>query len=211
MAHINLLNDTTEEILSSDTYAGFKEKLSTSNCQRCALCQKRTNIVVDRGRPQANIMVIGEGPGENEDLKGQAFIGRAGKMFDEAMTSAGLDTNTHTLIANVVKCRPPDNRRPKKEEADACRPFLEKQILLVRPQIIILLGATALKHLDDTRKNFSMKDQVGRFFTLPRYPGIQFMVFYHPAALLYNSTLKPAMREHAKDLRRYLDEHGLIP
>ena len=165
--------------------------------------------MVDRGNPQAAILVIGEGPGEQEDQQGKAFVGRAGQLFDQIMSAVGIDTNRDMLIANVVKCRPPENRSPHEEEAASCLAFLKRQIDLVRPKVILLLGATALKHIDKSRSNFQMSDEAGKFFTLSEYPGVQFMVLYHPAALLYNAKLKPAMWEHAKGLRRFLDRERL--
>jgi DNA polymerase len=136
-------------------------------------------------------------------------VGRAGQLFDQIMSAVGIDTNRDMLIANVVKCRPPENRSPHAEEAASCLPFLKRQIDLVRPRIVVLLGATALKHIDKSKTNFQMADEAGKFFALPDYPGVQFMVLYHPAALLYNAKLKPAMWQHAKNLRRYLDAQGL--
>ncbi len=188
-------------MFSLSNYTAFKDALKNSACQKCELHKGRTQIVVDRGNPKASIMVIGEAPGEKEDLQGRAFIGRAGKLFDEVMKGVGLDTNEDMLIANVSKCRPPKNRAPKDEEALACFPYLKKQIELVGPKIIILLGATALKRMDPSKKNIVMEKEVGRFFELADYPGILFMALYHPAALLYNSKLKPAMREHARMLK----------
>ena len=193
-----------------ETYAAFKKTLYESGCEKCALHEGRTQIVVDRGNPEAKIMVIGEGPGEKEDLQGQAFVGRAGKMFDEIMKGVGLDTNKDMFIANVVKCRPPGNRAPRDEEAQACFPYLKRQIELVAPKVIILLGATALKRMDPAKKNFAMDEEAGRFFELADYPGILFMALYHPAALLYNSKLKPAMWEHAKILRALI-KNNFIP
>ena len=99
---------SSNTILGSSSYAEFKEKLRDSGCDKCALHKGRTNIVVDRGNPSAYIMVIGEGPGENEDKQGLAFVGRAGQLFDKIMSSVGFDTNRDMLIANVVKCRPPE-------------------------------------------------------------------------------------------------------
>ncbi len=197
------------DLLSLETYSEFADALRKSNCQKCSLCKSRTNIVVDRGNPQAKIMVIGEAPGENEDLQGKAFVGRAGQLFDSVMKSIGLDTNVDMLICNVAKCRPPENRAPRPEEAKACFPFLTHQIKLVKPKIIILLGATALKYLDPTKKNFSMGEETGKFFKLEQYPWISFMVFYHPAALLYNSKLKEPMFQHAKKLKEFLNNEKI--
>ncbi len=206
----DLFDAGSNTILGAGSYAEFKEKLRGSGCDKCALHTGRTQIVVDRGNPSAYIMTIGEGPGENEDKQGLAFVGRAGQLFDKIMSAVGIDTNRDMLIANVVKCRPPENRNPKVEEAGECIPFLQRQIELVKPRIILLLGATALKHMDKTKTNFHMSDEAGKFFALADYPGIQFMVLYHPAALLYNAKLKPAMWEHVRRLRQYLEQNGLF-
>jgi DNA polymerase len=206
----DLFDSGSNTILGASSYEELSEKLRTSGCQKCPLHQGRTNIVVDRGNPSAVIMTIGEGPGENEDKEGRAFVGRAGQLFDKIMSAVGIDTNRDMLIANVVKCRPPENRSPRQEEAAECIPFLQRQIALVQPKVVLLLGATALKHIDKSKTSFQMSDEAGKFFTLPDYPGIQFMVLYHPAALLYNAKLKPAMWDHVKHLRRYLERNGLF-
>ena len=113
----DLFDAGANTILGAESYAEFKEKLRDSGCDKCALHAGRTNIVVDRGNPEAYIMTIGEGPGENEDKQALAFVGRAGKMFDKIMDAVGIDTNRDMLIVNVVKCRPPENRSPRAEEA----------------------------------------------------------------------------------------------
>jgi DNA polymerase len=205
----DLFDAGSNTILGSSAYEEFRNKLRESGCTKCGLHAGRTNIVVDRGNPKAHIMTIGEGPGEQEDQRGEAFVGRAGQLFDKVMSAVGIDTNRDMLVANVVKCRPPENRNPKAEEAAECIPYLKRQIELVKPKVILLLGATALKHIDKSKTSFQMSDEAGRFFALADYPGIQFMVLYHPAALLYNAKLKPAMWEHVKRLRRYLEQNGL--
>ena len=206
----DLFDASTNTILGSSDYDKFKMQLQQSGCSKCALHAGRNNIVVDRGNPTASIMVIGEGPGETEDKQGLAFVGRAGQLFDKILTSVGIDTNQDMLIANVVKCRPPDNRSPRAEETAECMPYLQRQMELIRPRVVILLGATALKHIDKQKTNFQMADEAGKFFTLTDYPGVQFMVLYHPAALLYNAKLKPSMYKHVKHLRQYLDQNGLL-
>lgn len=108
------------------------------------------------------------------------------------------------LIANVVKCRPPGNRAPVESEAKACRPYLDLQIKLVNPRIILLLGATALKHIIPEKKKFSMEEEAGKFFTHPDFPGIHFMVLYHPAYLLYDPRKKEPMWQHVKKLKDFL-------
>jgi len=147
--------------------------------------------------------MIGEAPGENEDLQAKAFVGRAGQLLDELMKDIGFDTNRDSLIINVVKCRPPENRSPKQEEVNACSPFLKKQIALVKPRIILLLGAVALRHLIEDKKEFSMEREAGTFFEHSDFPGIQFMVLYHPAFILRDPRKKPVMVEHLKRFKEY--------
>ncbi len=194
--------------LAALTYHEFRKTLSESHCSQCAeLCPTRHNIVVDRGNPQTKIMVIGEAPGENEDLQGQAFVGRAGQMLDKIMESIGLDTNKDMLIVNVVKCRPPKNRAPTPAEADNCRPFLDWQIRFVKPRVVVLLGATAAKHLMPKQKGENMKDRVGQFFDIPNYPQTKFLLLYHPAYLLRDPRKKKDMWEHIKNLKVFLSQN----
>ena len=212
MTQFDLFDAVNNDILGAETYEEFRKRLAFSNCQKCSLKDSRTHIVVDRGNPKARIAVIGEGPGENEDIQGKAFVGRAGKLMDRLVQEEmGLDTNRHFLILNVVKCRPPENRTPQKEEAEACMPFLRRQLELVGPKVILLLGATALKHLSTVRKDFSMEEEAGKFFTLDGYPGVQCMVLFHPAYLLYDNRKEPVFREHLRALKRWLQERELFP
>ncbi len=213
MAPFDLFDETANTILSADSYAAFRERLLDSKCRRCALAARRTNIVVDRGNPAAGILVIGEGPGRDEDLQGKAFVGRSGQLLDRIMAAIGLDTNRDLLIANVVKCRPTDpegqNRPPTPEEAETCFPYLKRQIALMSPRVILLLGATSLRYMDPGRKDFSMAREAGRFIALPDHPGIEAMVLYHPAALLRNPNLKADMWAHVKVLKKRLVEMGV--
>lgn len=192
----------TQRILEAADYSVFKGLLAASGCTRCPLSRSRTHIVVDRGDPNAKVVIIGEAPGENEDRQARAFVGRAGKLLDTMMAEAGFDTDRQSLIINIVKCRPPDNRKPAPEEAAACSPFLKKQLDLVKPEMILLLGATALRHMIPGKKAFTMGKEVGRFFTRPEFPGAQFMVLYHPAYILRDPRKRPLMAEH---LRRFTD------
>ena len=114
-------------------------------CQRCPLADGRSRVVVSRGNPAARLMVIGEGPGAQEDASGQPFVGRAGQLLDQMLASVGIDSNRDAYICNVVKCRPPGNRKPTPAEMAACRPWLDPQIRLVDPAVILLAGATALE------------------------------------------------------------------
>lgn len=203
MAQFDLFNTTANKILEAKTYRDFKEALIESNCTKCPLSEGRRHIVVDRGNPEAKVVMIGEAPGENEDLQGKAFVGRAGKLLDEITKCFGFDTNQDSLIINIVKCRPPENRQPKPEEASSCRPFLKRQIELVKPRLIVLLGATAIKHILPEKKEFSMEKEAGNFFDRPEYPGIKFVVFYHPAFILRDPRKKPAMIDHVKRFVEY--------
>ncbi len=188
----------TEKILDAKTYADFKAALASSDCDKCPLAKNRHNIVVDRGNPDAKVVIIGEAPGENEDLQGKAFVGRAGKLLDQILLELGFDTNRDSLILNVAKCRPPENRAPTQEEADTCKPYLKKQLALVKPAMILLLGATALKHILKDKKKIPVTKIVGKFLEDPQYPGIRFMVVFHPAYILRDPRKKPEMSEHLK-------------
>src|SRR5262245_16113497 len=117
-----------------------------AECTRCGLCKTRNNVVFADGNPEAKLMIIGEGPGANEDEMGLPFVGRAGQLLDRILASVKIDRKRDTYICNVVKCRPPGNRVPTAEEAAACRPFLEAQIEFVNPRLILLAGATAVQH-----------------------------------------------------------------
>ncbi len=133
---ISILHNNDSSILSTETYDTFKASLAQSNCSKCSLSTSRTNIVVDRGMSDASVMMIGEAPGANEDLQGKAFVGRSGRLLDKLLGEMGFDTNKDSIIANVVKCRPPQNRVPSKEEIEACKPYLNKQLSLIKPKII---------------------------------------------------------------------------
>jgi uracil-DNA glycosylase family 4 len=205
----DLFDSAYNEVLAAGSYAEFRARLTGYNCQKCPRGKSRTHIVIDRGNPESNILIISERPGDNEDVLGQAFVGRSGELLDRIMASIGLDTNRDMLIVNVVKCKAEIDRAPTAPEADACLPYLRRQIELMRPKIILLLGAVALKYLVKERGDeFSMEKEAGHFFTVPEYPGVQFMVLYHPAFLLRDPTKKAVMWEHVKKLRALLAEHG---
>lgn len=149
-------------------------------------------------------MIISERPGENENREGIAFVGRAGELLNKIFSSIGMDTNEDVIITNVVKCMPPIDRSPTAGEVGACRPYLEKQISLIKPKVIILLGAIAYKFVSGETGEMEMEINAGKFMQLPAYPGIQFMVLYHPAFLLRDPRKKKDMWEHVQRLRDYL-------
>lgn len=169
----------------------------------------RANLVFDRGNPASKILVIGEAPGAQEDKAGQCFVGRAGKVLDKVMAEIGLDTNRDVLIVNIVKCRPPDNRPPREEEAAQCSGYLEKQIRLADPQIILLLGRTALKHVLPELAEMPMEANAGKVFSgtfFKEKKEIPCMLLYHPAYLLYNPRKREDMRSHLEDLKKMIDK-----
>lgn len=202
---------TPERALAAPDYPAFARALRGSDCRRCALAAGRTSIVVDRGNPAAGVMAIGEGPGEQEDLSGRAFVGRSGKVLDELLRAVGLDPERDLLIANIVKCRPPANRAPRANEAAACFPYLRRQIELSRPHTVLLLGATAHRRFAPDVAALAMQRQVGRPFTLERWPGIDFTTLYHPAYLLRSPRNKPAALGHLEQVRDRLAARSLRP
>jgi DNA polymerase len=207
---IDLFDNAFNDILAVNSYPDFSDRLIKYDCKRCSLCYSRSKIVIDRGSPKANILVVSERPGDNEDRLGQAFVGRAGDLLDKMFASIGLDSNRDLLITNVVKCMPGEDRSPSRDEVNACFPFLEKQIQLVKPRVIVLLGAVAVKWVDPTRTDIKMEEETGRFFTLARLPDIQFMVMYNPAFLLRDPRKKTDTWEHLKLLQAYLREQKLV-
>jgi DNA polymerase len=202
---------TRDEILAAPDYPTFARLLHGSACRRCALAAGRTHIVVDRGDPRAGILAVGEAPGEQEDLAGRAFVGRAGRVLDGLLRAVGLDPEADLLIANVVKCRPPGNRVPHAEEAAACLPYLHRQIELSRPHTVLLLGATALRHFAAPRAAFAMERAAGKRFALDSWPGIAFHALYHPAYLLRSPGKRPLALRHLEHVREVLKSEGRWP
>lgn len=151
---------------------------SCLNCQKCRLAETRTNVVFGVGSETSPILFIGEGPGEQEDLRGEPFVGRAGKLLDQMLGIIGLD-RSRIYIANIVKCRPPQNRDPLPEEQEACIGYLRAQTALLRPKLIVCLGRiAAMKIISPT---FKISADHGKWFDRA---GVRMMALYHPAALL---------------------------
>lgn len=157
---------------------------SINNCNKCKLCNNRTNIVFGCGNKNADVMFIGEGPGADEDLQGIPFVGKAGKLMDMAFEGIGIKRED-VYIVNIVKCRPPQNRVPEQDEADGCLNYLRNQVILVKPKIIVLLGSTALKNI--LGKELSITACRGKWI---EKKGIHYMPTWHPAALLRDESKK---------------------
>lgn len=155
-------------------------------CQKCRLAETRTNVVFGVGNPTARVMLIGEGPGQNEDLQGEPFVGRSGQLLDKMLLAAGFSRQDNIYIGNMVKCRPPENRDPEKDEVAACMGYLRNQVKLIAPQIIVCLGRVAAQTL--ISPDFKVTKQHGEFF---EKNGTWMMGTFHPAALLRNPNNKP--------------------
>ncbi len=181
-------------------------RLAAHRCRLCGLCEHRTNVVFADGNTRAQLMIIGEGPGQQEDEEGIPFVGRAGKLLDKILASGSIDRAKETYICNIVKCRPPNNRVPSPDEAAACSLYLDAQIEFVRPKLIIAAGATAVQRL------LKVKDPIsrlrGKWFDYKN--GAKVMPVFHPSYLLRSDSRevgspKWLMWQDIKEVRRALD------
>ena len=170
-------------------------------CTGCGLCETRTNVVFGDGVSDAEVLFVGEGPGQNEDEQGLPFVGRSGALLDSYLHAVDLDRKENVFIANIVKCRPPKNRDPLPEERAACLPWLREQFRLLRPKIVICLGRIAAQQM--IRPDFSVTREHGQFFDKD---GVLFMGTFHPAALLRNPNNKPVAFEDCVALREKIRE-----
>jgi len=169
------------------------------SCNKCPLGETRTNLVFGVGNEKAEILFVGEGPGENEDLQGEPFVGKAGKLLDQYLTVIDLDRNKNVYIANIVKCRPPQNRDPLPEEQEACIEWLREQTRLIKPKIIVCLGRIAATRL--ISPDFKVTRQHGQFI---KKGNIFFMGTFHPAALLRNEAQKADALSDFQKLREMI-------
>ena len=175
------------------------------NCHNCSLRDQATNVVIYRGGKNAPLMIVGEAPGEQEDLKGLPFVGRSGQLLQNLLASYGFkDEDYH--ICNIAKCRPPENRRPTPEEIKACKPLLAMQFKLVRPKVILLMGSTAYEGFFGTKP--AMRDVRGAFI---EKNGYYIMTTYHPAYALRNPKNKLPIYEDMGKVRQKLTEIGAMP
>lgn len=169
------------------------------SCTKCKLSETRTNVVFGVGNEHADILFVGEGPGRNEDLQGEPFVGRAGQLLDHFLAAVGLKRED-VYIANIVKCRPPDNRDPEPGEQEACIGYLREQFRLIQPKIVVCLGRIAAQRMID--KSFRVTQQHGDII---EKGGYAFMGTYHPAALLRNPAQKPEALGDFKKLVAYVE------
>ena len=182
-------------------YESFEElENGIQNCSKCKLCKNRTNIVLGVGNKNAKLMFIGEGPGADEDIQGIPFVGKAGKLMDMAFQGLGI-YREKVYIANVVKCRPPMNRNPEQDEMNACLDYLRNQVMLVKPDVIVLLGSVALKAI--LGKEYSITASRGKWVDKK---GIKYMPTFHPAALLRDESKKISFWKDLKEVIRVMDK-----
>ena len=183
-------------------YNSWEElKKDCMGCTKCELCRTRTNLVFGTGNENAEVLFIGEGPGRNEDLQGLPFVGRGGQLLDKFLAAVDLDRNKNIYIANMVKCRPPQNRDPLPAEQEACIGWLREQVRLMRPKIIVCLGRISAQKL--ISPDFKVTKQHGEFI---EKGGILFMGTFHPAALLRNPNQKPDALEDFLKLKEKIKE-----
>ena len=174
------------------------------SCTRCGLCEKRRNVVFGVGDRDTDILFVGEGPGEQEDLKGEPFVGPAGKLLDDMLSIIDLD-RTNCYIANIVKCRPPENRDPLETEQDACIGYLRNQVALIRPKIIVCLGRVAAKRI--IREDYRITREHGQWV---EKNGVWMTAFYHPSALLRDASKRPEAFDDLIRLREKAKELGIL-
>ena len=175
------------------------------DCTRCPLHQERTHVVHTEGNRKARLMFVGEAPGADEDAQARPFVGRAGQLLTKIIEAIGLKRE-EVLIGNVNRCRPPGNRAPTTEEASMCKPFLLREIAVVQPEVIVVLGNTAMRNLLDTREGITRLRG-----TFQDYKGIKVMPTFHPAYLLRDPSKKRETWEDLKKVRAYLDSHRSDP
>ncbi|NET29461.1 uracil-DNA glycosylase family protein [Okeania sp. SIO1I7] len=193
--------------IPSETYQTMEQiAVHCNQCCRCELGKNRTNAVIGRGNPQAEIMIIGEAPGQNEDEQGLPFVGRSGQLLDKILESVELSSDRHVYISNAIRCRPPENRTPTTQEIEACKPYLLEQIRLVDPKIILLTGATAVKALTGEKRGITKIR--GQWL---EWEGRLCMPIFHPAYLLRNPSKEPGkpkwlMWQDIQAVKQKLDE-----
>ncbi|MBO5692282.1 MAG: uracil-DNA glycosylase, partial [Spirochaetaceae bacterium] len=191
----------TQEEISRRQEAIAKLEAQIKQCQRCKLCKGRTQAVPGTGILNPAVLVIGEGPGADEDAQGLPFVGVAGQLLDKMLAAINLSRNTNCYIANIVKCRPPKNRDPEPEESDACRSYLEAQIAILKPAMILAVGRIAIQNLLQTSQGIGQLR--GKILS---YNNIPLMATYHPSALLRTLDLKRPAWEDLKVFRTHLTQ-----
>ncbi|MBO4639053.1 MAG: uracil-DNA glycosylase [Treponema sp.] len=191
----NISTTTTEGLTLSDLYSKI------TRCTKCQLARTRNNVVPGEGVENPDVLVIGEGPGYDEDMSGRPFVGKAGILLDKMLAAIGLDRTKNCYIANIVKCRPPNNRDPQPEEQSTCFAFLQAQIHILKPKMILCMGRIAGHKMIETQE--ALNKLRGQIFD---YNAIPLMITYHPSALLRDQSLKAPAWQDLKQFKAKLDE-----
>ncbi|HYI09687.1 MAG TPA: uracil-DNA glycosylase [Thermoanaerobaculia bacterium] len=199
-AAVEAMGDAALEAAGDQPGAFDALRLEAHNCQSCRLAGTRTNVVFGVGNPNADLMFIGEAPGFDEDKKGEPFVGRAGQLLTDIIKAMKL-TRDDVYIANVIKCRPPENRNPEPDELESCRPFIQRQVALIQPKVIVTLGRFGLQSL--TEKSYGISAVRGQWLD---YNGIKLMPTYHPAYLLRTPSAK---KDVWNDMKKVMTELGI--
>ncbi len=198
--------DTHSEVSFSEGTAGSKDEMlktvreKVKACRLCGLSELRTNPVPGEGAVNPLVMIIGEGPGAEEDRTGRPFVGRAGRYLDKWLAAVGLSREKNCFIGNIVKCRPPDNRDPKPEESSACFPYLEKQIEILKPEVILTVGRIASQIM--TGRSIGIGALRGKLY---HYKDIPLVTTYHPSGVLRNPSLRPRVWDDLKLLKTVIN------
>jgi DNA polymerase len=196
----SLFGDISETLPeSNETLEDIRNEIGT-DCSRCELCKERTQVVNSVGNPNADLMIIGEAPGADEDANGEPFVGRAGKLLTKIIEAIGMKRED-IFIGNINRCRPPGNRQPTLEESETCKPFLIREIAVVRPKVIVVLGNTAMKNLLETKQGITKMR--GNF---ANYHGVKVMPTFHPAYLLRDPRKKREVWEDMKMVKAEIEK-----
>ncbi len=201
---VSLFDDDAAANNQNNYHAQFRDLNDlyeqSKTCTKCRLAATRSNFVFGEGNPEAQIVVIGEAPGAEEDAQGRPFVGRSGKLLDKILEAVGFSRKS-VFICNIIKCRPPENRNPNIDEIESCMPWLKTQLQLIKPRILLLLGRVAANTVLDNKQ--SMGTLRGKII---RWSGYDVIVTYHPAALLRNPNWKRHCWEDVKMLRSHYDK-----
>ncbi len=195
----SIFGDITEALPESNETLEIIRAEIGADCNRCKLCEKRTQVVNSVGNPNADLMFIGEAPGADEDEQGEPFVGRAGQLLTKIIEAIDL-TREEVFIGNINRCRPPENRQPQADEVEVCKPYLFREIAVVKPQVIVVMGNTACQNLLDTKVGITKLRG-----TFKDYFGVKVMPTFHPAYLLRDPRKKREVWEDMKTVRAYLD------
>jgi uracil-DNA glycosylase family 4 len=204
VAAITVLGGEVHDTKTKRSLLDELDQTQVRGCTKCRLCETRTNTVFGEGDVDAKIFFIGEGPGETEDLKGRPFVGRAGQLLDKMIAGMGLERG-QVFIANIVKCRPPNNRVPAPDEVTTCTPYLMRQLEIIRPKVIVTLGLPSTQYMLQTK--LSMGKMRGQW---QNWRGVKLMPTYHPAYVLRNPTVETRAAVWS-DLKMVLAELGMTP